>query len=54
LPPILACGGVDISENFLQDTTPAEIPFLLNKSPNGKIKIATLVGAFSVTCKLIP
>ncbi len=25
--------GVDLPENFLQDTTPAEIPFLLNKSP---------------------
>jgi len=46
--------GVELSENFLHDTIPAVIPFLLNKSPNGKVKIATLVGAFSVTCRLIP
>jgi hypothetical protein len=38
-----------MSENFLQDTTPAVIPFLLNKSPNGNVNIATLVGDFSVT-----
>jgi len=43
-----------MSENFLQDTIPGVIPFLLNKSPKGNVKIATLVGAFSVTCRLIP
>ena len=43
-----------MSENFLHDTTPAVIPFLSNKSPNGNVKIATLVGAFSVTCRFIP
>jgi hypothetical protein len=46
--------GVDLPENFLQDTTPAEIPFLLNKSPKRNEKIPTFVGAFSVTCRFIP
>ncbi len=32
----------------------AVIPFLLNRSPNGKAKIAACVGAFWVICRLIP
>ena len=41
--------GVELSENFIHDTTFAVIPFLSNKSPNGNVKIATFVGDFSVT-----
>jgi len=38
-----------MSLNFLHFEIVAVIPFLLNKSPNGKAKIAVCVGAFCVT-----
>ena len=46
--------GVELSLNFLHFEIQAVIPFLSNKSPNGKQKITVCVGAFFVTCKLIP
>ena len=37
------------SKTKIDDTIVDVIPFLLNKSPNGNVKIATFVGDFSVT-----
>ena len=42
-----------MSLNFLHFDIVALIPFLLNKSPNGKEKIAVCVGALFVTWRLI-
>ena len=39
----------NITLNFLHFEIVAVIPFLLNKSPNGKAKMAVCVGAFWVT-----
>ena len=52
-------GLCDVIEDIVEDIVDAivdvvdtivdVIPFLLNKSPNGNVKIATFVGDFSVT-----